>query len=180
MKIRRPYDKQLDAPCQTCGFSVIHDQVNCHLYAKPKGQPVDCAGAFDVWRERFYAEHCETPTSFESWQAARSVKPASLTLQEFIGITHEKALDAALEKMTGYTLTALIAAYEALTAAGVFINSPKRESDDGELIYALEGALKYLKKLPLEEINSGSCRDFDFMERTLKKAKEIKYGEGGK
>lgn len=32
-------------------------------------QPDDCAKAYDVWWERFYNEHKETPTSFESWQA---------------------------------------------------------------------------------------------------------------
>lgn len=28
--------------------------------------------AFDIWWNRFYDEHKETPTSFESWQAGQS------------------------------------------------------------------------------------------------------------
>lgn len=28
--------------------------------------------AFDIWWERFYAEHCETPTTYEAWQAGRA------------------------------------------------------------------------------------------------------------
>lgn len=52
-----------------------------------------------------------------------------------------------------------------------YLRLNKRESSDGDLLYALEIALKHLAKLPLEEITAASVKDINFMERTLSKAK---------
>lgn len=39
--------------------------------------------AFDIWWNRFYDEHKETPTSFESWQAGQS--EAKALVAELVG-----------------------------------------------------------------------------------------------
>lgn len=80
---------------------------------------------------------------------------------------NKRALRRSETNPDGYALMQVQLSWTAWKAAW----KPKRESSDGDLLYALEIALKHLAKLPLEEITAASVKDINFMERTLSKAK---------
>lgn len=65
-----------------------------------------CTELYDIWWDRFYNEYKETPTNFETWQAAWQARGNMLDNPELVDEIHKRYMNGSEALLRGNELAA--------------------------------------------------------------------------